>query len=554
MQLSLGALARQLELPTESRPLWRNTLSQKQCDTLAVATGVPPDVLCGMTLSAYDGTALRLDPDSKRPDTTFPFGPLTWSRYCPDCLNESRGRWQLAWRLGWSFACLRHSLLLADCCLSCGRRQRQLLSYGRAPTPTRCRCGAILTATPTFRFPPDHVIVEAQRLTFEVIHGGRVVFGVFATGPFWPQDALRVVRSFANRVLNHPASGDWLRMAISDSREGTSAGEATVPTFQGRSTLNDKAPSRAIETAVGVSLAMQILLALSIGEAGRRARRLFYRQSAATGPTELRSCIGDAPLAAAIMLRASEVRLGPELQLRYRTAVTVPCVPDLDAGRVRSMAAALPSAMWPAWSARLLPDLRRTAVARSTLSCATLLAGSTIKPAAAASLLGSTVTANAMNSRLWVLCGSAYWLDICAALIRLSDYLDEEGAPIDYGRRRRLDYSALFNEGYWGDLPSWRYWDGPGNGDSTTAHARYYLVGRLMGTSPLSTNVAVEVPRSSARSHAVPSPRARSADVYAALDVCAESFLARLGIDEPVVWHPPLDLIDDLELPESASK
>lgn len=163
MQMSLGAIARHLGLSTESRLLWRNLLSQKQCDTLAAATGVPPDLLCGMTLSAYDGTALRLDPDSKRPDTTFPFGPLTWSRYCPDCLNESRGRWQLAWRLGWSFACLTHSCLLADCCLSCGR-QRQLLSYGRAPTPTRCRCGAILTATPTLRFPPDHVIVEAQRL------------------------------------------------------------------------------------------------------------------------------------------------------------------------------------------------------------------------------------------------------------------------------------------------------------------------------------------------------------------------------------------------------
>ncbi|WP_459969686.1 TniQ family protein [Mycobacterium sp. MUNTM1] len=75
MQMSLGAMARHLGLSTEPGPLWRNLLSQKQCDTLAAATGVPPDVLCGMTLSAYDGTALRLDPDSKRPDTTFPFGP-----------------------------------------------------------------------------------------------------------------------------------------------------------------------------------------------------------------------------------------------------------------------------------------------------------------------------------------------------------------------------------------------------------------------------------------------------------------------------------------------
>jgi len=65
--------------------------------------------------------------------------------------------------------------------------------------------------------------------------------------------------------------------------------------------------------------------------------------------------------------------MGPELQLRYRTAVTMPCVPDLDTDRVQSIAAALPAVMWPTWSERLLPDLRCAAVARTTLSCATLL-------------------------------------------------------------------------------------------------------------------------------------------------------------------------------------
>lgn len=92
--------------------------------------------------------------------------------------------------------------------------------------------------------------------------------------------------------------------------------------------------------------------------------------------------------------------MGPELQLRYRTAVTMPCVPDLDTDRVHSIAAALPAVMWPKWSERLLPDLRCTAVARTTLSCATLLAGSEVKNVAAANLLGERIAPNALKHRL----------------------------------------------------------------------------------------------------------------------------------------------------------
>jgi len=35
----------------------------------------------------------------------------------------------------------------------------------------------------------------------------------------------------------------------------------------------------------------------------------------------------------------------------------------------------------------------------------------------------------------------------------------------------------------------------------------------------------------------------------ALLDDYAQEFLAQFGIDEPVVWHPPLNLLVDLPLP-----
>jgi hypothetical protein len=44
---------------------------------------------------------------------------------CPECIRESDGRWQLSWRLGWSFACVQHNRLLADACPTCGKYQRR---------------------------------------------------------------------------------------------------------------------------------------------------------------------------------------------------------------------------------------------------------------------------------------------------------------------------------------------------------------------------------------------------------------------------------------------
>jgi hypothetical protein len=43
------------------------------------------------------------------------------TRYCPECLRENPGVFYSHWRLWWSFACLRHSLVLRDTCGACQR-------------------------------------------------------------------------------------------------------------------------------------------------------------------------------------------------------------------------------------------------------------------------------------------------------------------------------------------------------------------------------------------------------------------------------------------------
>src|SRR6478752_3270877 len=41
---------------------------------------------------------------------------MNCSRFCPRCLAETDGRWQLSWRSSWAMACKRHRLLLHDTC------------------------------------------------------------------------------------------------------------------------------------------------------------------------------------------------------------------------------------------------------------------------------------------------------------------------------------------------------------------------------------------------------------------------------------------------------
>lgn len=128
-----------------------------------------------------------------------------------------------------------------------------------------------------------------------------------------------------------------------------------------RNALNEKAPSRAIEAGIGITAALHILRSPTIKDAGNRARPFIEGQNADTGPAELRACPRDGVVPAAIAIKARSYDMGPELQLRYRAAMTMPCVPDLDADRVQSIAAALLAVMWPKWSERLAarPALHR---------------------------------------------------------------------------------------------------------------------------------------------------------------------------------------------------
>lgn len=99
---------------------WTVLLRAAEITALAEATSTDPTLIKAMTLARYDGQALVIDSATREVRKWRLWGRHSGSRYCPDCLADTGGRWQLSWRLGWSFACTIHRRLLADTCPDCG--------------------------------------------------------------------------------------------------------------------------------------------------------------------------------------------------------------------------------------------------------------------------------------------------------------------------------------------------------------------------------------------------------------------------------------------------
>lgn len=570
--LTVGALAAAGGLSTNATPSWRNWLPPAQALALAAATGLPTSSLHAMTLSRYDGLALILAPETHRLDLNFSFGPLSWSRFCPACIRETAGRWHLAWRLGWSFACLRHNCLLVDVCPDCGIHQRSTQLYRRAVSPAACRCGHPLGAVQTMRWSNDHAFSWAQRIIDGLIDSDANTFGVFQEYPGRPPEALDAVRSLTNRVLNYAS----VRSLTVKGLVGVSSERCEVEfiSSSARETLNVHAPQVAIDMAVGATVALSILRNRTVSECGQAARWLTDGQNASVGAAEIRSCAKDSKVAAAIVLKARSDDLGPELQLRYRTATVMPCAPTLARSAVVDKAARLPAAIWPEWAALMLSGRRNTGVLRTALSCAALLVGARINAGEAFRLLGIEQSSAISNHRLSALADTDSWDLMCHALSRLSDFLEQGGGRINYERRRRLDYTMLLDDESClqqaaertslpmvVNLPTLHRsprssispvsrdlsmaGNSPIAGISSVA-ARCYLINRISGSPTLALSVYPDLDQRDLNALVNAFRAGLTQPGVTALDQLARQFLEQRKISETVDWHPPLKLLEGL--------
>ena len=174
-------------IPGESLDSWLETLARRNGMTVrellrvlgwplprtrfSLVQGIPPETL--RSIERQSGLPRG------RLDGAVPgqFLHLGWARdsgtqYCPHCLSEQDGRWPLAWRLSWIFACSQHNVLLLGTCPVCGHPPRQSAAAtarrhapATCPNPTgrRSYCGADLRTHSAAQLAPDDPLLATQR-------------------------------------------------------------------------------------------------------------------------------------------------------------------------------------------------------------------------------------------------------------------------------------------------------------------------------------------------------------------------------------------------------
>lgn len=511
-------------------------VSKGQADSIYAATGYPTKDVPQLTLARYEGRALIFRGKREGVDLRFLWARGTGSRYCPACLSQGHGVWKLAWRLSWSFACVRHKLLLLDDCPGCGLPPRSRPSIrdvpvtnlcGNAvPTGARLSCRVDCSQQRDIQLPDGSCVLLVQQWLEEAI------------------DSQELSSDHVQRLLNdlELLAGRALRV-MSAEELGRWNGVDRLPGLQFEVNSEGKRrslfyPKSAAATANAVSLAatvlrsedeavyLPVLRALLPGLHGTVAKEF--------PSSYVRSWGNPSPALQSKLLRALHTGIRPESALRYGTAGRSPSPPSMSRVQILERAKSVPQRFWPGWTNLLQRDLPvGPRMLQASLSLAVLLPGYA-RPGFA--LQRETLDLHSKdNSLAYVyrrLQPSARET-LMRALLTLASYLDSHPAPIDYSRRRRLSLAGLLTTAVWQDLSDDRLGEEP-------ATARLYLAYRVTGSLPERTERGGE-------GYFLLQNFVASTPVWVldGLDNRASTFLAEAGVMEPLSWEPPMDLLRD---------
>lgn len=524
-------------------------LNDDERELLQRRTGITAEQLSSMTLERFDGSLVRIAPQTRR--LTAPahwrfYG--TTSRYCPACLADDRGRWQLHWRLGWAFACTRHNLLLLEHCPACGKHP-PVASGGNhrmLPHPEACRaltdrsgrgarCGFPLTQAPAVGLSSggavllaqvhvdatviaDHHSPAALERADELSHlGRRALRGIRTRPEDVPAIALDIIDA-CGRAL----SGDEASWEVHDTRNvaiGTTL--ATIAT--------DPDHSLREEVFAWMCLSPE----QETGELREHPTRYLPNWRSA-GPRVINR-----------ILAASDGQLTLKARLRYGTATTEPAEPYLSETDITVRASKTPGMLWPSWTLRLLPPKSphqpRIAGLRRACASLMLIPGGPAGHRQAARIMGNPH----FRSNLEALLAFVNADHICSTLTHYARVLDAHEVPIDYARRRALfadETTPLLLD----ENAHWRLWKGLGTRQFQQVHLyrlRWQLRRLLLGADPqLGNHAPAWTHRFAYRTH----PK-----ILAFLDQQAHRNLAAHHVtDEPVTWEPPGHWLDNIALPQ----
>ena len=536
-------------------------LTDAEVAAVATASGCTPQQVRGMTLSRYS-TVVGID-DTGRFTGAGPWGRVFGSRFCPSCLAATGGSWLLRWRLMWTFACLRHRCLLADRCPHCGAVQRygyragnSVVHPGRCANPVvgtphtwRPPCDADLTQAPVLVLPAEHPALVAQTTVDRLIDCDVVEFGLYVDHPQPPVAVLADIRALGNAIV-HAVNIDDLNTVVAADLAGEYQAtmlpqEAKFPVLHGRLKGFISNPAPAVRTAVVATAAFNILKCSTIDAAADAlaALNVDQRQLQRDIPVKDRPSGSASPVLRAVSTASRGVQLSAVDQLRCRIGTPLPGRPARNTTRVDRRCGAIPALLWPAFAQIMCPPGPSQRHPRLALSAALHLVGTTTTIADAVAALGNATTTGTVSSVLRRLKRAPEWSGIRSVLIRLADYLDNFPPPIDYQRRRQLDYTAFLPDEEWARTARANFTTPKG-----AVIARGFLRERITG----SPSIPMPVPREaeSTAAHILSFCERLTPELLDALDEYALNFLAGQCItDEPVWWEPPHHVFAGVALP-----
>ena len=533
-------------------------LPEHELYNVSAATGVAPDVISAMTLQRF--ATIRAT-DGQASNHQWSLSDRSQSRFCSQCLAQSGGRWQLAWRLRSSFACTTHCCLLADDCVSCGRRVRSDRHRWREiPRPGQCanrrrderhqpceRCDANLAAQPVASLPENHTILAAQRIVSALMSAEAPTFGVYASHQTSADAALSDIRYLA-RLLLSIRSRDALRQELDPQLVKIYLADQRS---MSRAHIGDAPPlgdDTARSAGTAIAAAIDVLQCTDIALAGTKMRWMIGKQRLDTTQATVRAVPHTTKVLNAIRIKAFSPHLSAFGQLRYRATTPMPRTPDMTSAAIDHLAQSLSGSLWAAWALPFHISGMRLSTLRQVLSCAVIAVGAGIQRSTARELLG-TITAPAQMGILAAkLQRHPRWQDMASGIYTLHDYLTSTHCPVNYRRRRQLDYSDLLPETRWREICI-ETATGPGVGRKIDV-ARSWLFERLSGSAARTSPFIRAATNYGDFCEAIDNfPLLLTPALSQHLHAEAVSFLTTRNLEEPVTWHPPLELLKGLNLP-----
>lgn len=494
---------------------------------------------------------------------------LLGSRFCPACLTSNEGRWPLRWRLPWIFACLRHRVLLADQCPGCGHtpRRRPAGASGLHPAASCPNlihrgevCATDLRAVTTRRLPARDPLLATQRwitTQLDVLDA--------TTGSGAP-DTITALSD-----LN--AIGQWRRIqsSIEDYRPFGPEAVDAFTRYHARGHHGRRPGKHSFTDALLVgavaAFARELVTASSDEDVLGRLRPLitplpgsfqsrqrprgtrfgnYYQWKTVSSDTQAR------------FLTALDAELQPIDRLRYRSCGQIPRLPQPRSDIAEQRSRHIPQLLWADWAIRFTPNspCAHPDALRAVLASCLLMPGvfeknhtkivAHLHESGAGRRRPGTILTRLVNHG-----GDSVLIALC----RVADYLDENGAPIDYQRRRRTLIAAdLLSQQQWKQL-SRHAMTHPGKGEHRGGPSRRLLVARryliqLLTGADLNSPAHELAYRSPAdRTRHLGAAEKMPTPLRAVLHQHAAEQLVRLGIDEPLTWSPPASLAAGLDLP-----